>query len=166
MMKGFKILGLFFLVSWTNVFTQQLSHQVLVPLAGLYSDGNISYSQTVGETAVEIISCSDYIFTQGFQQPLVKVSSETHPEGNGIKIYPNPVTDYVTIELYGESARTFRIDFINLAGRVVRSSRVEFSDNFWFKEPQNIKNLISGFYLIRIKSEDGMINRTFKIEKI
>jgi hypothetical protein len=143
-----------------------LSLQVLVPLAGLYSDGSISYSQTIGETAVEIISCSDYIFTQGFQQPLVKVSSETRPEGNGIKIYPNPVTDFVTIELYGESAKTFRIDFINLAGRVVRSSRVEFSDNFWFKEPQNIKDLISGFYLIRIKSEDGMISRTFKIEKI
>lgn len=166
MMKGFKILGLFFLILWTNVFSQQLSHQVLVPLAGLYSDGRISYSQTIGETAVEIVSCSDYIFTQGFQQPLIKVSSETPPEGSGIKIYPNPVTEFVTIELYGESAKTFRIDFINLSGRVVRSSRVELSNNFWYKEPQNIKDLISGFYLIRIKSEDGKLTRTFMIEKI
>jgi hypothetical protein len=166
MMKGLKIPGLIFILSWTNVFSQQVSHQVLVPLAGLSANGGINYSQTVGETAVEIISCSDYIFTQGFQQPLVKVSGETHPEGNGIKIYPNPVIDYVTIELYGESAKTFRVEFINLAGRVVRTSRFEFSDNFWFTEPQNIKDLLSGFYLVRIKSEDGMINRTFKIEKI
>lgn len=166
MLKRFYLVLPIFLILLTNAFPQQLSHQVLVPLAGLSSTSNISYSHTVGETAVEIVSCSEYIFTQGFQQPNIKVSGETRPEGNGIKVYPNPVTDYITIELYGESARTFRIEFINLAGKVVRSYRFEFGKNYWFTEPQNIKDLVSGFYLVRIKSEDRMVNRTFKIEKI
>ena len=166
-LKKFRLLLPIFLIFLTNAFPQQLSHQVLVPLAGISSASNISYSQTVGETAVEIVSCSEYIFTQGFQQPPVRIAtSRPHPEGNGIKVYPNPAVDYVTIELYGESARTFRIEFINLAGRVVKSSRYEFSDNYWFVEPQNISDLLTGFYLVRIKSEDGMVDRIFKLEKI
>jgi hypothetical protein len=166
MMKVLKILIPFFLVSWTNVFSQQLSHQVLVPLAGITSDNKISYSQTVGETAVEIVECSPYIFTQGFQQPGIKLSHEDPPPGTGVNVYPNPATDYITIELFGESARTFRIDIINITGTVVLTERKVFDGQFWYKEPQNIENLIRGFYLIRISSEDGILNRAFKIEKI
>jgi hypothetical protein len=143
-----------------------LSHQVLVPLAGVTTDSKVSYSQTVGETAVEIIGCSSYIFTQGFQQPGIWLSQKDPPPGTGVNVYPNPATDYVTIELFGESTRTFRIDIINITGTIVLTERKVFDGRFWYKEPQNIKNLIRGFYLIRISSEDGFMNRTFKIEKI
>ncbi len=60
-----------------NLFSQQLSHQVLVPAAGVASNGTLSYSQSVGETAVEIITGSGFILTQGFQQPAIKLSPET-----------------------------------------------------------------------------------------
>lgn len=165
-MKRFCLLLPILLIFLTNAFSQQLSHQVLVPLAGVSSTSSYSYSQTVGETAVEIVGCSYYIFTQGFQQPPVKVSVETRPEGNGIKIYPNPVVDYVTIEFFGESAKTFKVDFINLTGKIVKSFKFRFGNNYWFTEPQNIEDIITGFYLVRVRSEDGMIDRTFKIEKI
>jgi hypothetical protein len=155
-----------FLVSWTSCFSQQLSHQVLVPLAGVVSEKNLSYSQTVGETAVEIVGCSQFLFTQGFQQPGIKVTPEIPPLGTGVSVYPNPVSDFLTIELFGESARTFRIEIINVSGTVVLTERIVFSDNFWYREPQNIENLIRGFYMVRITSEDRMINRTFKIEKL
>lgn len=164
--KGFKILIIGLLLSWTTGFSQQLSHQVLVPLAGVVSGSNLSYSQTVGETAVDIVGCSEYIFTEGFQQPGIKPANETPPQGTGVKVYPNPVSDFLTIELFGETARTFRVDIINVSGTVVMTERRSFSDKFWFREPQNIKDLIKGFYMVRIISEDRMINRTFKIEKL
>jgi hypothetical protein len=164
--KGFKILILSFFIPGVSVFSQQLSHQVLVPLAGLVSDNNINYSQTVGETAVEIVGCFDFVFTQGFQQPGIKASDIVRPDGSGVKIYPNPVSDYVTIELFGDSPRAFKVDFITLSGTIVRTFRQNFSCQFWFREPQDIKDLKSGLYLIRIMSEDGLLNRVFKIEKI
>jgi len=68
--------------------------------------------------------------------------------------------------LYGEKARTFKIEFINIAGNVVRTEKKVFGDQYWFRDPWYIKDLVSGFYMIRIISEDGLTNRTFRIEKI
>ncbi|MGD0342956.1 MAG: T9SS type A sorting domain-containing protein [Bacteroidales bacterium] len=166
MIKGHKIFLCWLLCIPATLFSQQLSRQVLVPLAGLATENAISYSQTVGETAIEIVGCSDYIFTQGFQQPGFKATSEESPKGTGVNVYPNPVSDFVTIELYSETARTFRIDFISITGNVVMSERKVFNDKFWYKDPLSLENLISGFYLVRVYSEDGVLNRTFKIEKL
>jgi hypothetical protein len=166
MIKGTKILILFLLVLCTNVFSQQLSHQVLVPVAGLASGGSVNYSQTVGETAIVIVGTTDFLFTQGFQQPGIKISPEKPPAGSGVKVYPNPVTDFITVELFGNEARTFRIELINFRGTVVFTDKKVLSDQFWIKEPYNVENLLKGLYFIRIISEDGIINQTFKIEKI
>jgi hypothetical protein len=166
MIKGTKVLMLFLLVSWTNVFSQQLSHQVLVPVAGLVSTGSINYSQTIGETAIVIVSCNDFLFTQGFQQPGPRLLTEKPPAGSGVKVYPNPVTDYLTVELFGNESRTFRIDIINIRGTIVFNDKKVFTDQYWFKESYNIEKFISGLYLVRIMSEDGIISQTFKIEKI
>jgi hypothetical protein len=145
---------------------QSLSHQVLVPVAGVINDSRVSYSQTGGETAVELVGCTFYQVTQGFQQPLVKISNETPPPGTGMKVYPNPATQFITIELFGAEARCFRIEFINSAGVIVDSYEQEFMAGFWFKEPYNIEHLKNGFYLVRVTSNDNKISRSFKIEKL
>jgi hypothetical protein len=165
-MKVLKILMPFLMVSWASVFAQQLSHQVLVPVAGLVNDDKISFSQTVGETAVEIVGCYDYIFTQGFQQPGIKVKNDEWPVGTGIKVYPNPAEDYLIVELFGESPRNIRIEIIDITGTVVFTDRKSFNDRYWYKEWYNVDFLIRGFYLVRVLTEDGFMNRTVKIEKI
>jgi hypothetical protein len=166
MIKVLRIILLSFPVLWTNLLSQQLSHQVLVPLAGVVPDTKISYSQTVGETMVDITGCSYYIFTQGFQQPSIKIFDQPLIDGSGVRIFPNPVTDFLTIEMYGEKARTFKIEFLDLTGRVVRWEKKTFGDQYWYREPYNVEEMISGFYLIRIMSEDGLFNRSFRIQKI
>jgi len=60
MIKGTKVLLLILLLSWTKGYPQQLSHQVLVPAAGLATSGEINYSQTIGETAVELIGSAGF----------------------------------------------------------------------------------------------------------
>jgi hypothetical protein len=149
-----------------NLLSQSLSHQVIVPLAGLQSSGKVHYSQTVGEAAVAVIGCTEYIFTQGFQQPGVVIKKETPPPGNGVKVYPNPVTDFVTIELFGSESRTFLIDFFNISGTIIRTEKFEFTDQYWLCQPFAVENFSKGLFLIRILSTDGLINRTFKIEKL
>jgi len=165
-MKAIKILIPLSMVMWTGLFSQQLSHQVLVPLAGVVSDSKVSYSQTIGETAVEIVGCYEYIFTQGFQQPGMKLSNEEQPRGTGVKVYPNPADDYLTVELFGESARILRIEIIDIKGTVVMADRKSFSDRYWQRERYYIDNLTRGFYLVRVLTEDGFMNRAIKIEKI
>ena len=98
------------IVSWTDAMSQELSSQVLVPLASVVYDWKGSYSQTVGEPVIEMVRYFDNVLTQGFQQPSVKVPKYDTIDGTGIKIYPNPVTDYMIIELYGERAKTILIE--------------------------------------------------------
>ena len=166
MTKGTLVIIIFLLASSWKAYPQHLSHQVLVPAAGIALTGLPGYSQTIGETAIEIIGSSGFEFTQGFQQPRIKIKVETLPSGNGVNVYPNPVTDYVFVELFGNTTRSFRIDFVNITGTIVLTERKEFRDQFWYREPVSLQHFISGLYLVRITSEDGIINRTFKIQKL
>ncbi len=150
----------------TNLHCQGLSNQVIVPVAGLQSSTKVHYSQTVGEAAVEVIGCTEYVFTQGFQQPGIKIVKDNPPPGNGVKVYPNPVFDFVNIEMFGDMTRTFIIDFISISGTIIRSEKFEFKDQYWFCQPFAVEKYSRGLFLIRIKSTDGVINRVFKIEKL
>jgi len=166
MFKAIKFFILLLTLSCSGLSGQQLSHQVLVPAAGLASAVSVFYSQTIGETAVEIIGNSGYILTQGFQQPSIRFFPESPPEGSGVEAYPNPVTDYLKVELYGDFSRSFIIYVINLTGTIVSTRRLDFSLEFWHIEHIDMSWLGKGLYLVRVVSEDGEMNRTFKIEKM
>jgi hypothetical protein len=166
MVIHFRLLLLFFFLGpGSDLYPQELSHQVLVPVAGVTSTGVISYSQTVGETAIEIINSSDYILTQGFQQPGIKLTHGTQPDGNGVDVYPNPARENVTVKLFGDVSRDYRIDITTLAGTVVISKRQSCIDKYYLEKIIPIGSLYNGIYFIRITSDDKIINRTFKIEK-
>lgn len=166
MLKGTNILLMLILVSRGTCFSQQLSHQVLVPAAGLAVSGAINYSQTIGETAIEIISCSGFVFTQGFQQPGIKLTPGEIPPGNGVDVYPNPVTDYLTVKLFGDVSREFRIDIININGTVAVSEKLSFITNYYLEKEIPVNQLVKGIYFVRVSSSDKIISRIFKIEKM
>jgi hypothetical protein len=150
----------------TSLFSQELSHQVLVTAAGIKIAGNLEYTQTIGETAVEIFSSETRVLTQGFQQPRIIFSKETPPSGNGVNVFPNPVSDNVNIELFGNTSRSFRIEILNISGTLVRTERIAYSGQFWEILHYPVDQLSKGLYIVRITSDDGVINRTFKIDKM
>ncbi len=166
MIKGTKVLIFLLLFFRTNGFSQQLSHMVLVPAAGLATTGVINYSQTIGETAVEIIGNAGFELTQGFQQPGIKISTNIIPEGTGVDVFPNPATDFINVKLYGDVARKFRIEIINITGMVVNSTTIDFNDKYYYIQQIEVTSLKFGFYFVRVTSDDGTINRIFKIEKM
>lgn len=165
MYKGFRLLLFCLPVLCGNLLSQSLSHQVMVPAAGLGSGSDIFISQTVGETMVKLTGCSYYMLTQGFQQPSIAIMADWE-KFEDVRIYPNPVADFVTIEMLGNKARSFRIEFLDLTGRVVISARKCFGSDYWYREQYNVDDLLGGLYLIRISSEDGKYCRIFKIQKI
>jgi hypothetical protein len=166
MIRGTKILLLFLLGSSGNLMSQQLSHQVLVPIAGVSLSGNISYSQTIGESAVEIFEGSDHVFTHGFQQPSIKFLQGGQPEGNGVDVFPNPAIENITVRFFGNTSRDFIIEMINMTGNVVFSEKQSFTDSFYLEKVIPVSSFYKGIYLVRILSTDKLINRTFKIEKL
>lgn len=164
--KGIICFLLSAIITSSDVYAQEITHQVLVPVAGISSNGSLNYSQTIGETAVEIINSPDYVFTQGFQQPGIKLSRTTPPPGNGVKVYPNPVTDYVSVELFGNGPREFRIEFLNISGTALKMESLSFRDQYWHIQPFMVERFSKGIFFVRVLSTDGLINRTFKVEKM
>jgi hypothetical protein len=158
---------LFFLIilHGAQAFSQQLSHQVIVPAASVIYKNGISYSQTIGEAAVEIISSPDYILTQGFQQPRIRLIPGK-PDGTGVKAYPNPATSYVYIELFGERARSFRIIIMSINGTTLHSEEISYDGPYWDIRDISVSGLASGLYFVQVTSKDGAILRSFKIEKM
>jgi len=113
-----------------------------------------------------MISYSGYILTQGFQQPGIADAGETPHFGNGVEVYPNPAKDFIRIKLYGNEARKFRIELMNITGKVSTSINLEFITKYYYVQEIEISDLITGIYLVSVKSNDGLIKRTFKFEKL
>ncbi len=166
MLRIARIMPILLLGVGTTLYSQQLSHQVIVPLAGVISGKSVSYSQTVGETAVEIINSSLYTFTQGFQQPGIHSVADVQPGGNGVDVYPNPVINDLKVKLFGNIPRDFVMEAITITGTVVISERISFTDEYNYEKVIPMGSLTKGLYFIRIWSTDKIINRTFKIEKL
>jgi hypothetical protein len=154
------------LLSGRLLLSQQLSHQVMLPAAGVIYSSGISYSQTVGETAVEIFSSTDYLLTQGFQQPRMVMLPGVPPKGTGVKAYPNPAVDFLNLELFGEFGKNLRITLTNISGTVVYSTDVSFAEKYWYIQEIPISGFSTGLYFVQVISSDGTLRRSFKIEKL
>jgi hypothetical protein len=166
MFKSFLILIIVTIISGATAISQQLSQQVLVPAAGIAVKSGIHYSQTVGEAMVDLIASTDYVLTEGFQQPGMKFFPTNVPRGGGVNVYPNPVGNTLNIVLFGETPRSFIISIINISGTVVYSYEKCFRNQFFDMREVPVNQLPIGLYFVRIISIDGVINRIFKIEKI
>lgn len=161
-----KVFIVILLFSGTACLAQQLTNQVLLPCAGLATAGVLNYSQSVGETAVELLSSSGFILTQGFQQPGFKVPEGVVPVGTGVEVYPNPAIDIVNVKLFGDKARKLKIDVISFNGSITSTMNLDFFSKYYIIQQIEFSNLKIGFYFVRVRSDDGVINRIFKIEKM
>jgi len=172
-MKGL-LTGMFFTLICSLSFSQKaynLSHQVLVPAGNLVTMEGITYQQTIGETAVEVSLPSFYNLSQGFQQPrFIPPSSLPVREGNGVDFFPNPVTEnnnrMFYIRFYGVMSRHYNIYINNLIGSMMYTHELELSADHDYIHEISLAHYANGIYIATVISNDGVINRSFKIEKL
>ena len=171
-MKGL-FTGIVLVLICSYTFSQkeyELSHEVLVPAGNLVTLTGMTYQQTVGETAVEVSLPDYYNISQGFQQPRF-IPKKTLParEGNGVDFFPNPVTaennHMFYIRIYGVLGRHYRITIISLLGSLLYSRELDLTAGDFVHEI-HISHYVRGIYIATVVSSDGVINRSFKIEKL
>ncbi len=151
--------------------TYNLSNQVLVPAGNLVTITGKTYQQTIGETAVEVSLPSFYNISQGFQQPRF-IPKKTLPvrEGNGVDFFPNPVTaennHMFHVRMYGILARHYKITIISLIGSLMYTRELDLSPDHDYVQDISIAHYGNGIFIATVMSADGVINRSFKIEKL
>lgn len=81
---------------------------------------------------------------------------------NRIELYPNPATEYITVEIReSELINTFII-LHNIIGNSIKIQPEKLSENKFRIE---VKDLPAGYYLLSIKDPATKFNRTYKFLK-
>ena len=80
-------------------FGQILSPSVVSSSGASYSNGGVIMDFTLGEIVIETFSNNANILTQGFNQGIIKIVLSVSDIDIKTKIYPNPTTNFIIIEL-------------------------------------------------------------------
>ena len=79
-----------------------------------------------------------------------------------IKIFPNPATEYLYIELTDSSLRNVNFELNNIIGNVFSLKAERVSDTHY---KIYVKDLRSGYYFLTIKDQDSSYKRTYRFVK-
>ncbi|MEZ5011383.1 MAG: T9SS type A sorting domain-containing protein [Bacteroidales bacterium] len=165
MLKGGYFI-LLLMVGISGLSGQVVSHKVLVPLASTWQNENYFVSQTVGEPVVMYLHTESNDLTQGFQQPCLILHSIVTPQGNGVLVYPNPVQERLSIEMYGDFSVEYHITIFGLDGSVFFRKDYPCNGQFWRIETIDVTEFKRGLYFVRVETTPRKIERLFKIEKM
>jgi hypothetical protein len=150
-------LTLLFGMGLTTVFAQESANASGGDASG--SGGKVAYS--IGQTVYTYASGTNGNTSQGVQQPYEIYSVGVDEELSNIFLmaYPNPTSDYLTLELLDYSNEKIEYQLIDIEGRVILSKPINNSQT-----QVDLNSYSTGIYFIKVIKESQEI-RTFKIIK-
>ena len=87
-------------------------------------------------------------------------------ENSGLKdlsIYPNPATQFVTVEFNTENAGDITFRIVDLTGKLIHAEEVNHQGGN-LTHQFNVSQLAKGFYFLRIETKNGKTIRKFVVE--
>jgi len=137
------------------------SQNVMSTLGGGSTVGTMSISYTVGEAVVSTIENNAIKLNQGFHQPryVLTAIKETFPEG-AVKVFPNPTTSILEVQLEGIALENIQISLTDVAGRNIATSKIH--SMHW---QTDISNLADGYYVLTVSDIKNLKSNSFKIFK-
>ncbi len=155
--------GIFILLMIHHLISaQSLSPEVIASGGTVWSNDAIgSISWTLGEMSVKTYSTTDFLITEGFQQPSVTTTPVlVHPElGLTISIFPNPTTGSLYLEI-ADLKDPITIQVVNILGKSFSQHQLITT-----KSILDLHDLPAGIYFIQSHIQNKLIG-TFKIQKI
>jgi hypothetical protein len=143
----------------TFTFSLKAQENINASGANITSDeGSISYS--IGQTVYNTNTGTNGSISEGVQQPYeISVVSGIEEKDITLSIsaYPNPTTDYLTLELIEFQNTNFQL--ININGKILQSEPIRNSYT-----RINMSNLINGLYFVKVIQNESEI-KVFKIIK-
>ena len=163
-MKKILFLAFGILCSLT-VHSQALTPEVISSAGDYFKGSNVTLSWTIGEAVIETFTGTNCILTQGFQQPFISVTGIKKLEDKNleIKVFPNPVSDFLNVRFIAKEKIDLIIELIDLNGKVLLNEKVVTDQLI---QQINFKYVNPGSYFLRIRKTDGQLLEIYKIQKI
>ena len=129
-------------------FGQITSPSVISSSGNSYNNGGVNMDYTLGEIVVETQTNSTTILTQGFHQGVLKVNTSVENIDIKTKVYPNPTTNFIIIELEKNVNADILVYDIN--GKLVIKDKLNDENQKQF----DFSFLKQGNYLLHINIAD------------
>ncbi|TYB75403.1 T9SS type A sorting domain-containing protein [Bizionia algoritergicola] len=144
-----------------GTFAQNIDKQVVASAGNTSSNANYQLTSTIGEPIIGLKGSSVSI-NQGFLAGATNdatLSVEELVESESVKIYPNPVTDFVNISI-PDNNENIRVTIYSATGKQVGN----YTMNNALRN-LDLSHLSSGMYLVQLDFKDAANSKTFKIIK-
>ena len=143
----------------TILFSQSITKQVVASSGESLTNGSTQLTLTIGEAVIGNIDNTTTV-QQGFLANIQAntLSVEDQLVDATIKLYPNPVTEYLTIDI--DKLTELSIVIYNITGKEIYKSKLNQQRN-----TINVSALSSGTYLIQINTTNSLQSKSFKIIK-
>jgi hypothetical protein len=129
---------------------------------GVVTQGTTTMVYTIGEIAIQENTVGTTHLSEGFIGPdlTALLGIEDYTELAGIKAFPNPVQDNLTVAL--ADYNNYEIHLFDLNGKEIISVNVE-DDN---QSVLNLSQLKTGMYILTVIDRDNKQAKTLKIQKL
>lgn len=141
-----------------------LQAQNAVPASGgnaSGSGGSVSY--TVGQIVYTTHTGTNGSTSQGVQQPyeisIVSGLEEAKEINLMVSAYPNPTTDYLTLEVKNFNLSTLTIQLLDLNGKLLKTQKIEGTQT-----SIEMNNLVPATYFLRLIEGNKEV-KSFKVVK-
>lgn len=138
--------------------------EVIASAGGYNVSEGVSLSWTLGETVIPTFKSQDgsLILTHGFQQKMIITSiQETIIEKVKIKVFPNPLTEIMTIQFDTPVDEEIIIDVIDSQGKTFKSDIIESTVT---NKQVNLQDIPAGIYYLRLMK--GKLINVYKVVKL
>jgi hypothetical protein len=137
------------------------SHDTLAIISGHYSSPTLPDSVTSPSGKMFVIFSSNSSVTADgfhFYYPRSSAGITEKSVFSGLKIFPNPASGQVFLQIYSSSSKSLTAELINLDGKVQLSERFYMVEGI-NKKSIDISGLHAGIYILRIMADDGLTTR-------
>ncbi len=160
------ILCCVFGITCPGIYSQYITRSVISPISCSMEKEGYYLSNTLGEAVTASFFANFHFVSQGFQQPSLinNLPPGTIEPLDAIDVFPNPVSNLLTISFRVVSLKTYFVKVIDLRGREIQTIKLENMSSR--DEKLDFSHYLQGLYFIHVYSDNLKMNRVFKIEKL
>lgn len=141
--------------AWLNLSSISLTSKS--PQQTITGNGDAKITLTADENTTGVSRSSNVIISgEGVPSKTIIVSQTATLGVNNnalsiITLYPNPTSDFLNIKT---SQKISKIEIYDMSGKLIKSERLK-------EEKINVQSLLKGNYLLKIQTENGVVNSKF-----
>lgn len=138
------------------------AQQTTTVTGGNASGGGGTASYSIGQVIYTANTSSNGIVTQGVQQPYeisIVLGLENRFINFGVQVYPNPTSDYLTLDIENSELSTLNFQLTDINGRLIENKIIRSNS-----ETIQMEHLPSNVYFLKVINNKEEV-KTFKIIK-